>query len=350
MKSPSLVKRAKRVVLTAARTSGVLRQVAGSRWRSSRLLILCYHGVALKDEHEWNPELFVSSEQLRQRFAMLRDRGYSVLPLADAARRLQEGNLPPRSVSLTFDDGNHDFYARAVPLLQEFQFPATVYLTTYYSDDQRPVFDPAVSYVLWKGRGRSFDTTGLTAERVTATAPIDPAERRALVARIHQHAREALLSADEKDASLRILCLRLGVEYDALVRDRLLYIMTREEVRAAALTGLVDVQLHTRRHRTPRDRALFTREVEENARDIGGMVPGARPSHFCYPSGDVDPMFLPWLRELGVATATTCEPGFGTAATDPLLLPRFVDTMHNSAAEFEGWLSGFAALLPHRHR
>ena len=56
-------------------------------------------------------------------------------------------------------------------------------------------------------------------------------------------------------------------------------------------------------------------------------------------------MFLPWLRELNVETATTGFVSLAQARHDPLLLPRFVDTMAQPEVSFEGWLSGVRAAL-----
>ena len=35
------------------KASSVLRAVAATDWRRQRLLVLCYHGISLRDEHEW---------------------------------------------------------------------------------------------------------------------------------------------------------------------------------------------------------------------------------------------------------------------------------------------------------
>src|SRR5437667_12551951 len=104
--------------LASFRAVGGFRQTAESEWRRRRLLILCYHGVALQDEHEWDPGLFMTPAFLRRRFEILRDRRYMVLPLGEAVRNLRRGTLPPRSVVLTFDDGFHNFYPAAVPMLE----------------------------------------------------------------------------------------------------------------------------------------------------------------------------------------------------------------------------------------
>ena len=93
--------------------------------------------------------------------------------------------------------------------------------------------------------------------------------------------------------------------------------MTEAEVADISRRGF-DVQLHTHRHRTPREESAFCQEVLENRRIIEGLT-GVSATHFCYPSGDVDPVFLPWLRDLGVETATTCAVGLAKAGHDPAI-------------------------------
>ena len=109
----------------------------------------------------------------------------------------------------------------------------------------------------------------------------------------------------------------------------------------------VDVQLHTHRHRTPLDRNLFQREIEDNRRCINEIT-GKEPAHFCYPSGVYARRFLPWLDEAGIKSATTCEVGFASRASHPLLLPRFLDNNTMAPIEFEAWLTGVSLALPRR--
>lgn len=343
----SALKRAKQLTLHLAKRGGIFALARNSRWRTERLLILCYHGISLADEHQWDPALYMPPEMFRSRLAMLRDGGYTVLRLTDAIRMLYAGTLPERAVVITFDDGSYDFYAQAYPILREFDYPATVYLTTYYSNYQRPVFQPAASYILWKGRGGTFDGSGFVAGGGMLSLRTD-SERLATFYRIRGHALANRISAEEKDQLAQALAARLGVDYQILLEKRLLHLMTPEEV-AQLSTRLVDVQLHTHRHRMPRDRALFLRELRDNRRGIESMVGNAAELvHFCYPSGDYSPVFLPWLQEGGVESATTCDPGIATQQSDPLLLPRLVDTCSLSPIEFEGWVTGVAQFLPAR--
>ena len=58
---------AKLAVLRTLRALGGFGLVAGSGWRRRRLLILCYHGFSLRDEHRWNPDLYVTGEHFARR-------------------------------------------------------------------------------------------------------------------------------------------------------------------------------------------------------------------------------------------------------------------------------------------
>lgn len=340
-----MLKQLKRATLSSLKTSGIFAVVRNSKWRSQRLLILAYHGISLDDEHEWDPSLYISPERFRRRMQLLKNSNCAVLPLAEAIERLYAGDLPDRCVALTFDDGNHDFYKEAYPIIREFGFPVTVYLTTFYAHYPRPVFDVICSYLLWKGRGAELDLREITGQEARVNLA-DEGARAGAIAELRRFARERKFSAEEKDALIGAIAKRLKIDYDAIGSKRLLSILSPDEVKALAAEG-VDIQLHTHRHRTPMQRSLFLREIEDNRNSIRLMT-GASANHFCYPSGVYDPAFLPWLEEANVRSATTCELGFATRQSHPLLLPRFLDVSGLSDLEFEGWLTGVAAALPRR--
>ena len=331
-------------LLRAARASGTFALVRDSGWRQRRLLILCYHGISIDDEHEWGPGLYMSADMFARRLEHLRRGRYNVLPLDEAVRRLGDGTLPPRSVAITFDDGNFDFYARAWPVLREYEMPATVYLTTYYAENNLPVFPVVVSYVLWKGRGVTVPFA-IGSDEITLDTRTTAARNR-VKDRLMLYAQTEQLSATERDGLVASLAAALGVDYAALRRRRLLHIMTPAEVQEVAAAG-IDVQLHTHRHRSPLTATPYRAEVAENRARIAAWT-GTVPSHFCYPSGVCMPQFPAWLRAEGVRSATTCEPGMANRGTNQLRLPRLLDHSDLTSLEFEAWLVGIGALLPHR--
>lgn len=338
----SLLRDVKLVTLKAVEAVRLDEWVLASAWRRERLLILCYHGISLEDEHLWDSQLYMPRELLRARFQMLRDFRANVLGLNEALERLFAGTLPPRSIVLTFDDGNYDFYRIAAPTLKEFGLPATLYLTTYYSEYNRPVFDVAASYLLWKARGRRLSWPEIFGPEFEITDSTRTFAWQAVL----DSAKRDQLSALQKDGLLRELCVRTGIDYDAFCAKRLFHLMTPHEVAEIAAGG-VDIQLHTHRHRTSVNRDLFLREIDENRAKIEqSTLRGA--NHFCYPGGFHLPEFQEWLRARDIASATTCKPDLASRDMNRMLLPRVVDHTELTDAEFRAWFTGVAAWLPRR--
>ena len=332
--------------LTAAKSVGVSGLVKSSDWRRQRLLILCYHGISLEDEHQWRPQLYISPQKLERRLEILRREKCAVLPLEQALERLYRNDLPPRSVALTFDDGAYDFYERGLPRLKQYGFPATVYLTSYYSQLQRPVFGLVCSYMLWKARDRG--PIDLREFGIARPAVLSSKKTREQVeAELAKWVDSQNLNGEQKHQIAASVAVRLHVDYQELCAKRLLHVMNRREIGQVA-EAPVDVQLHTHRHRTPLDEGLFRREIQDNRGYIAGLLGGVR-SHFCYPSGAYRPEFLTWLAAENIVSATTCDTGFANAQSHPLLLPRLVDTMGRTDLEFESWVSGVGSFLS-RHK
>jgi len=227
----------KSVSLHALKTVGGFHLLLRSPWRRRRLLILCYHGVSTRDEHEWNPRLYMPPSALESRLRILRDTGSTVLPLNLAVEQLYAGTLPPRAVALTFDDGYVDFCEKAWPLLKKYDMPATVYLTTLQCGINQPIFRLVVPYMLWKARGRTADLSGL----VGSNRPFDlrsAKERSRAFDAIIAAMQARRLKMHEKPPFAAAIGERLGIDYESIARERMLTIMVPEEVRRLAAAGV----------------------------------------------------------------------------------------------------------------
>src|SRR3989442_7150118 len=220
-----MLKRFKQTTLGTLKTSGVFRLAENSRWRRRHLLILAYHGISLDDEHQWNPSLYMTPDCFRRRMQLLKDSNCTVLPLAEALRSLHTEDLPKKSVALTFDDGTYDFFKEAQPILREFGFPVTVYLTTFYSHDSKPVFHVICSYLLWKGRNATLDFRAITGQEMKADLSHGGLRGGALD-QLLKFARDHELSAEEKDSLAASIAAQLNIDYDALRAKRLLQILS----------------------------------------------------------------------------------------------------------------------------
>jgi peptidoglycan/xylan/chitin deacetylase (PgdA/CDA1 family) len=332
----------KLATLDLMKRAGVFERVANSRWRQERLLILCYHGISLEDEHLWRPFLYIEPALLTKRLETLRDKRCSVLPLGEALTRLYSGDLPPRSVAITFDDGAFDFYKQAVPLLKQYGYPVTVYQTTYYTDHELPVFNLICSYMLWKRRGEhSIEARELgLAESMDLRTELG---RHRVVCGLIDLSERKNLTGEQKNELAKRLAAVLGIDYAQLVAKRILQLMNAKELAQVAASG-VDVQLHSHRHRSPNVEASFRQEIRENRERIRSLT-GQEARHFCYPSGIHRREFVGWLEKEKIISATTCDAGLVRQHNNPYLLPRVVDTSGRPQLEFESWLCGVGDLI-----
>ena len=332
----------RRAALTVLKTAGAFHLAQGSDWRRRRLSILCYHGISLDDEHEWRPYLFIRPQQFERRLEILRRGNYAVLPLAEALERLYRNDLPERSVVITFDDGTYDFRVQAYPRIKQWGFPVTVYLTTYYSQLELPVFSLICSYMMWKARAQG--KVDLKELGVPDLVVLDSAEaRQRTVDQLVAWADGQDMSGTQKNDIAARLAQLLNIDYRPLVAKRILQLMNQREVKQLSDDG-VDFQLHTHRHRMPLNEEMFRKEIGENRERIAQATAGAR-RHFCYPSGAYRPEFLKWLAAEDIVSATTCDTGIATPQSNPLLLPRLVDTSGRTDLEFESWVNGIAHFL-----
>ena len=95
------------------------------RHDGTRPLVLAYHAVS----SSWPASLAVAEDRLRAQLAYLKKRGYIGLTISEAEHARKDGTLPALSVVVTFDDG-YASTLRAAPILDELQFPGTVFVVT----------------------------------------------------------------------------------------------------------------------------------------------------------------------------------------------------------------------------
>jgi peptidoglycan/xylan/chitin deacetylase (PgdA/CDA1 family) len=94
-----------------------------------------YHSISEEIERGVHPyyEINTSPERFEEHIKYLYDNNYSVVNLTDVTKLFaSKNNDAAKCVVLTFDDGYHDFYTHAFPILQEYTFTATVFLSTAF--------------------------------------------------------------------------------------------------------------------------------------------------------------------------------------------------------------------------
>jgi len=310
---------------------------------NGRLHILCYHGFQVRDECRFRPMLFISRETFAARLNHIRSAGFVVLPLGAAIDRLKAGTLPKRAVAITIDDGFASTFSVAAPLLHEFGFPATVYVTTYYVEKGTPVFRLAMQYVFWKAGAPPLTRLAALAQSKGWPKPAAAATADEYMWALIEHG-EALGSEPERQAMIADVATTLGIDARTITAERLVSLLSPEELRTLAAQGF-DIQLHTHTHRFPRDDDARARaEIQENRSRLESLT-GRQALHFCYPSGIYSTSQWPLLNALGVSSATTCLSGSNTPTTPLYELRRFLDSEDVRPIEFRAELAGINEFL-----
>jgi peptidoglycan/xylan/chitin deacetylase (PgdA/CDA1 family) len=119
-----------------------LRVKSLERIRVKRSVVLGYHGVAelrLRDDLSL---LQVSPPRFRSQIEGLLEAGFRFLTMAEMARRAEGGMPEPGLAAITFDDGMRNNHSVALPILREYDIPATVYVTIGFIDGVSPWIGP----------------------------------------------------------------------------------------------------------------------------------------------------------------------------------------------------------------
>jgi peptidoglycan/xylan/chitin deacetylase (PgdA/CDA1 family) len=286
--------------------------------------------------------MFITPEGFRNRLQLIKNRRCSVLPLGDAVKGLKDGTLPDFPTVITFDDGFYSCYAQAVPLLQEFGYTATFYITTYYVTHDSPVFRLAVQYLFWKSGQTRFDVGQVNQAWRRRLGLTDGKAMDATMWEIIVRA-ESSLTEEERQRLCIDLGNVLGVDFAEVKRKRLFSLFHPSEIVELARRGF-DVQLHTHRHLFPVDAVGASKEIYDNQECLQSIT-GRFAEHFCYPSGVWSKQHWHILQDANVASATTCEPGLNSKSTSVFALRRIMESGSISGLRFDSELSGFAAVL-----
>ncbi len=318
-----------------------LCRLLGIFWLSRRLLhkklrILCYHGFSILDEHEFRPGLFIEPDVFARRMQYLADKKYNIISLQEAYELKEKRLFPDDAVVLTIDDGFYSVLKLSLPILRKHNFPATLYLTSYYFDKNSPVFRLAVDYMFFKTKKINIPLETLAIPGLFSQDDSDASEK------IITYGIQ-LETEDQRIDILKKLGTLLDVDYEALNVSRILNLITLPEINDL-LDGGIDIQLHTHRHRFPTDYETASYEIEKNKKIINPHL--RQPmTHFCYPNGVWGNDHWPVLEDHKILTATTCVTGLIDYDTPNYSLDRILDDMRISQIEFEAEISGFNELI-----
>ncbi len=98
-----------------------------------KINILLYHQVGDNPNSHTNLDCFCQTQEFYNQMEFLRESGYYVISLAKALNMIfNERTFDGKYIVLTFDDGCETFYKTTFPILEEFDFPSTIFPVAGY--------------------------------------------------------------------------------------------------------------------------------------------------------------------------------------------------------------------------
>jgi peptidoglycan/xylan/chitin deacetylase (PgdA/CDA1 family) len=289
-----------------------------------RAFILLYHRVSDGDPCCRN--MSISPRLFRKQIAYLAHSRYRPISLTTLLDYLEgRTELTEDSIAVTFDDGYRDNFTMAYPILQEFQVPATIFLTTGLIDSQEAPW--------WDRVGRAIARLGRNCTPVQCPDPRIPAATwRQVRAAARVSRRRELVRATEIVESLKSFggCQReqivAALEGLVVAESDMPLMLTWEMIRQ--MRGeLISFGSHTVTHPVLSriNAAEARRELSDSKRRIESML-GEEVPFFAYPNGaatDFSPQTIDLVREAGFKLALTTVSGTNDRHVNPRALKRY---------------------------
>lgn len=302
-------------------------------------LILIYHRVALLEQ---DPQLLaVSPGNFEAQIAFL-SRHYHLIPLNRMVEALEAGQTPENSVAITFDDGYEDNFKFALPILEKYKAPATLFVTSgkigsnlefWWDELERTVLEKegsgSLSFAI-NGKSFSFNANS-------------PGGRRALYNSLHPLIKH-LGYAERESLIARIIQWTASGETGRETHRPL----TAEQIRSMAASPCIEIGSHTVHH----SRLSSETETDQwneisQSRSILESLIEKPVTSFSYPFGgsrDFGPGTVAMVKRAGYRCGIANFPGPVLSGSDRFQLPRFL-IRNWDINEFRIQMDGFVRVL-----
>jgi peptidoglycan/xylan/chitin deacetylase (PgdA/CDA1 family) len=297
-----------------------------------------YHRIVELDSDPWG--LAVSPAHFEEHLAILRSRG-STISLPDLASAIATGHRPPRRpIVITVDDGYADNVTTALPLLERYMLPATVFLATgaigstrefWWDELERVFLEPRDlpetlhleqaqwSYRCTLGADATYSAAAYLSNRSWRTGQQSPTSRHIAY---YELWRQLYPLPDEQK---RVLIDRL-LEWAGLkpLMRSTHRLISLEQTRQLSRSALIEIGAHTVTHPALSALSLAAQTEEiQRSKDFLEELVARRVSCFSYPHGDYDSGTVAAVRAAGFTSACSTAAHTVSIQADRFALPRF---------------------------
>jgi len=228
----------RQILKKIAYRSGLFRV---SSWFNRELIrIFMYHGVSDEANKKNYANKHVNVREFENHLRLFRK---YCTPI-DLETALFGKELPPNPVVLTFDDGYQNNYTHAYPLLEKYNVPATIFLTTGFVNKTHYLWTDRIDYLIkmsrscdtefvWQGHKLTLNLSSMELKRET-------------ISKIKKYLKS--LSNSERQSFVDELqqFFKVGYDWKNITKTRLP--LSWDEIRTMKKSGLVTFGAHTVSH------------------------------------------------------------------------------------------------------
>jgi len=290
-------------------------------------LILMYHRVTDIESDPW--ELCVSPSYFAEHLQVLEKLGCAVR-LQQLNQTLKNGKRPHRQVVITFDDGYADNLYNAKPLLEQYQIPATIFLTTGYMQQKREFWWDELERILLQPKtlpkNLSLNINGKNYEWKLDTTANKSEKSDNHLNSPHQlydslYQLLYLLSDSERSHLIEQLLSWANVKPELRLTHRM---MTLQEISSLQQNSIIEVGAHTVTHPflSTISPEAQQKEIQQNKAELEEIF-GHSIESFAYPHGNYNLHTSEIVRQAGFTCACTTNANIVGKNSDRFQLPRF---------------------------
>ena len=290
--------------------------------------ILMLHGIMDEEvPSEWVPLRPQLSRKHFRLILRILSSYYRFIELEEAFGMVS-GRLPfqPNRMVLTFDDGYRNQLKHGLPILREFNAPATIFLATGHIDSRKPFWFDRLDYAIQHAHiaGRRLQA----GNEIVQFHSHDRNDLRAAFKRLRDSAKKARRPDGVMVQEMESLAESLEQESgrrlsDICEQDDWSALLTWPEIRTAAAQEAITFGSHTVDHTRIgcaeedeiRRQLTLSKESIERQTD-------KECRYFCFPSGSFSQVSLGVLKECGYEAAVTTQEGLNRRGQNLFALNR----------------------------
>lgn len=263
--------------------------------KPSRLPVLAmYHSVSEAPIRNWGPwQYSITSEDFAKQLSMI-NKKYTVISVDEMFKWLAEGEPIARNcIILTFDDAYCDFKSEALPILEKYDFPATVYVPTRLLNSNKAPFEYRLATELHKR-----DELNVTVDGFTVNTSLRTQKE---VVSTYSNIRTKFKSSSIKRRENLLEKIEMNSKPTNII-------LNPQDVKELGTHPLVTVGGHGHGHIPFTALSSERQKINiENCQERLTELLGEPPKHFSFPYGSFNDSAIQAVREAGFETAVTTQ-------------------------------------------